>query len=54
MSAQLFGDLGGIHTMHGPGEAYAHLEHLVGAGVAVRSEDQYALIDLGASVDDLF
>jgi glyoxylase-like metal-dependent hydrolase (beta-lactamase superfamily II) len=28
ISAELFGELEGIHIIHGPGEAYAHLEHL--------------------------
>jgi len=29
VSAELFGDLAGIHVLHGPGEASAHLTHLV-------------------------
>jgi glyoxylase-like metal-dependent hydrolase (beta-lactamase superfamily II) len=37
VSADLFGDLEGIHILHGPGEAFAHLDHLVGHGVAERS-----------------
>lgn len=36
VSAELFGDLEGIHVMHGPGEAWAHLEHLVEADDAER------------------
>nr|WP_272931405.1 MBL fold metallo-hydrolase [Halobacterium noricense] len=32
VSAQLFGSLSGIHVLHGPGEAYAHLDHLVHEG----------------------
>ena len=33
VSAQLFGDLAEIHVLHGPGEAYAHLDHLTGNAV---------------------
>ena len=33
VSADLFGDLRHIHVLHGPGEAYAHLDHLVREGV---------------------
>jgi len=33
VSAELFGDLRHIHVLHGPGEAYAHLDHLVHEGV---------------------
>ena len=36
VSAALFGDLHGIHVLHGPGEAFAHLDHLAGAGVVER------------------
>jgi len=28
VSAELFGELDSIHILHGPGESYAHLEHL--------------------------
>ncbi|GAB3685347.1 MBL fold metallo-hydrolase [Salinarchaeum chitinilyticum] len=40
VSAELFGDLENIHVMHGPGEAWAHLEALVEDGAAARSEDE--------------
>jgi glyoxylase-like metal-dependent hydrolase (beta-lactamase superfamily II) len=33
VSAELFGGLRHIHILHGPGEAYAHLDHLVHEGV---------------------
>ena len=36
VSAELFGDLEGIHVLHGPGESHAHLEHLERAGTVVR------------------
>jgi glyoxylase-like metal-dependent hydrolase (beta-lactamase superfamily II) len=52
VSADLFGDLDGIHVLHGPGEAYAHLDHLGGTGAVVRSGDEYRLADgIGAELD---
>lgn len=33
VSAELFGSLSSIHILHGPGEAFAHLEHLESAGI---------------------
>ncbi|RRJ30138.1 MBL fold metallo-hydrolase [Halocatena pleomorpha] len=42
-SAHLFGDLEGIHVMHGPGEAYAHLDHLQRHGIVTATDDGYAL-----------
>ncbi|ARS89179.1 MBL fold metallo-hydrolase [Natrarchaeobaculum aegyptiacum] len=33
VSAHLFGDLSGVHILHGPGEAFAHLDHLAHEGV---------------------
>lgn len=41
VSAELFGSLSGIHVLHGPGEAYAHLDHLVREGVVERTPDGY-------------
>jgi len=43
VSAALFGDLEGIHVLHGPGEASAHLDHLVDQGDAVREGTEYRL-----------
>lgn len=43
ISAHLFGSLEGIHIMHGPGEAYAHLDHLVHEGIVTESDGEYAL-----------
>ncbi|KYH27372.1 hydroxyacylglutathione hydrolase [Halalkalicoccus paucihalophilus] len=43
VSAELFGGLEGIHVMHGPGEAYAHLDHLERAGAVERDGKQYVL-----------
>ncbi|WP_255192768.1 MBL fold metallo-hydrolase [Natronobeatus ordinarius] len=45
VSAHLFGDLEGIHVLHGPGEAYAHLEHLAREGDLERTNDGYRLTD---------
>lgn len=68
VSAHLFGDLEKIHILHGPGEAYAHLDHLEREGVVaaerVEPDDdsvdadgdrlEYRLLDPDASADDLF
>jgi glyoxylase-like metal-dependent hydrolase (beta-lactamase superfamily II) len=45
VSAELFGDLARIHILHGPGESYAHLDHLVRAGAVVETDGQYRLAD---------
>jgi glyoxylase-like metal-dependent hydrolase (beta-lactamase superfamily II) len=45
VSAELFGDLSGIHIIHGPGEAYAHLDHLRRHGLVERTDDGYALTE---------
>lgn len=67
VSAHLFGDLEEIHILHGPGEAYAHLDHLERAGLLEtmrlpagddtdtdRNRIQYRLLDADASADRLF
>ena len=54
VSAALFGDLEGIHVLHGPGEAFAHLDHLAGAGVAERNGATYRLVESTPDVDALF
>ncbi|NKE34462.1 MBL fold metallo-hydrolase [Natronococcus sp. JC468] len=43
VSAHLFGDLEGIHIVHGPGEAYAHLDHLRHEGVLGYADGEYHL-----------
>ncbi len=45
VSADLFGELEHIHILHGPGEAYAHLDHLERAGHVRRDGSQYRLAD---------
>lgn len=53
MATALFGSLSGIHILHGPGEASAHLRHLVNAGVAAETEGGYRLTDPEADADTL-
>jgi glyoxylase-like metal-dependent hydrolase (beta-lactamase superfamily II) len=43
VSAHLFGDLSDIHILHGPGEAYAHLDHLTRTGDVARTPSGYVL-----------
>ena len=43
VSDELFGDLEGIHILHGPGESYAHLEHLERMGTITREGTRYRL-----------
>jgi len=54
VSAALFGDLVDIHVLHGPGEAFAHLDHLADAGVVERDGAEYRLVDSDPDVDALF
>jgi glyoxylase-like metal-dependent hydrolase (beta-lactamase superfamily II) len=54
VSAQLFGNLEGIHIMHGPGEAYAHLDHLARHGLVEATPDGYNLLNkTEATIDDV-
>lgn len=45
VSHRLFGELEGIHIIHGPGEAYAHLDHLRREGVLTVDDGTYRLAD---------
>jgi len=45
VSAELFGELSNIHILHGPGEAYAHLDHLEREGVVANTDAGYELRD---------
>ena len=54
VSAELFGSLAYIHILHGPGEAYAHLEHLEDAGVVARDGHAFELVDEGPDLEALF
>jgi glyoxylase-like metal-dependent hydrolase (beta-lactamase superfamily II) len=51
VSAHLFGDLEAIHILHGPGEAYAHLDHLDAHGIVERDGTEYVLVDADRDVD---
>jgi glyoxylase-like metal-dependent hydrolase (beta-lactamase superfamily II) len=56
VGAHLFGELEKIHILHGPGESYAHLEHMEDAGAVTSFRDgtvRYRLDDDGA-VEDSF
>ncbi|WP_435095767.1 MBL fold metallo-hydrolase [Halorubrum sp. N11] len=54
VSTALFGDLSGIHVLHGPGEAFAHLDHLADAGVVEPDGTAYRLVEPEPDVDALF
>ncbi|HET7322888.1 MAG TPA: MBL fold metallo-hydrolase [Halococcus sp.] len=54
VSAHLFGDLSNIHILHGPGEAYAHLDHLAAHGIVERTDARYRLLDSEPNLDELF
>lgn len=51
VSDHLFGDLSGIHILHGPGEAYAHLDHLRREGLLEATPDGYRLVEDAVVVD---
>lgn len=52
VSDDLFGELTGIHIVHGPGEAYAHLEHLERHGAVTRTEGMYDIVaDVENAID---
>ncbi|AGB16173.1 Zn-dependent hydrolase, glyoxylase [Halovivax ruber XH-70] len=53
VSATLFGSLEAIHILHGPGEAFAHLDHLERAGVVDRSDGEYRLLDEDVAAADV-
>ena len=54
VSAHLFGELEDIHILHGPGEAFAHLDHLEHAGAVDRAGSAYRLVDSDPDVSALF
>ncbi|TYT60715.1 MBL fold metallo-hydrolase [Natrialba swarupiae] len=53
VSDHLFGDLEGIHILHGPGEAYAHLDHLRHEDVVTLEDGEYHLIDPDADIGEI-
>ncbi|MFO7925210.1 MBL fold metallo-hydrolase [Natronomonas sp.] len=54
VSAELFGSLSSIHILHGPGEAFAHLEHLEAADVVSKDGRSFERIDPDPDLDSLF
>jgi len=54
VSARLFGELEGIHILHGPGEAFAHLDHLERNGVVGRDGTTFRRTDPDPDVPALF
>lgn len=54
VSHHLFGELETIHILHGPGEAFAHLDHLERHGVVEREATDYRLVEDDPAVDELF
>ena len=54
VSADLFGSLSAIHILHGPGEAFAHLEHLRDAGVVARDGRTFELLESDPELAPLF
>ncbi|PSP75445.1 MBL fold metallo-hydrolase [Halobacteriales archaeon QS_1_68_20] len=54
VSSALFGDLEGVHIIHGPGESYAHLEHLRREGLVEQTDEGYAAtVGAPAAADDV-
>jgi hypothetical protein len=45
ISKELFGDLSGYHVILGPGEVYAHVDHLARRGVLHEDGGRYGLVD---------
>ena len=54
VSSELFGSLSSIHILHGPGEAFAHLEHLEAAGVVSKRGRGFELARRDVDLDPLF
>jgi glyoxylase-like metal-dependent hydrolase (beta-lactamase superfamily II) len=54
VSHHLFGELETIHILHGPGEAFAHLDHLARHGIVERDGTEYRLVVDDPDVDALF
>lgn len=53
VSATLFGSLEDIHILHGPGEAFAHLDHLAQHDVVERTDGGYRILDEEATAGDV-
>lgn len=53
VSDHLFGDLSGIHIIHGPGEAFAHLDQLCHDGVVTCEDAVYQVQDLSIALGEI-
>ncbi|ADB60211.1 beta-lactamase domain protein [Haloterrigena turkmenica DSM 5511] len=53
VSDHLFGDLEGIHILHGPGEAFAHLDHLRHEGAVTVDDGRYRLVTESVSPEEI-
>ncbi|WP_222919793.1 MBL fold metallo-hydrolase [Natrinema sp. SYSU A 869] len=53
VSAHLFGDLEGIHIVHGPGEAFAHLDHLRHEDRVAYENGEYRLPEGPVGLEDI-
>ncbi|MFB6301138.1 MAG: MBL fold metallo-hydrolase, partial [Halobacteriales archaeon] len=49
VSAMLFGSLENIHIIHGPGEAFAHLDHLQRDGLIKYTDEGYRITEATAN-----
>lgn len=54
VSDELFGSLSSIHILHGPGEAFAHLEHLEAAGIVAGTDGVFERVVPDPDIDPLF
>lgn len=45
VSERQFGELDDIHILHGPGEAYAHLDHLAVTGIVKQTDHGFCRLD---------
>ncbi|GAB7093398.1 MBL fold metallo-hydrolase [Halolamina litorea] len=54
VSHHLFGELETIHILHGPGEAFAHLDHLERHGIVEHEATDYRLVADDPDLDALF
>lgn len=54
VSAELFGSLSSIHILHGPGEAFAHLEHLESMGIVSRNGRAFERLVSDPDLDSAF
>ncbi len=51
LAIHLFGELSDIHVLHGPGEAFAHLDHLEELGIVEQRDRRYRLRETQVDYD---